>query len=118
MDGRISFEFATNDADGTLLYNGPFSGSGDFVGVYLDGGSPRARIDLGGGVMALDVNQQLNDGVWHSIEIIKQNQVRVNSACVTVAAYLWAYSTFSGIFLLDIILDHRVGCRHCIRHLT
>ena len=93
MDGRISFEFATNDADGTLLYNGPFSGNGDFVGVYLDGGSPRARIDLGGGVMALDVNQQLNDGVWHSIEIIKQNQVRVNSACVTsVATYLWGYS--------------------------
>ena len=80
MSGRISFEFATNSASGVLLYNGPFSDAepqNDYIAVYLQGGEPRARINLGGGEVLLQVTgRTLNDGNWHSLEIIKQNQVR------------------------------------------
>ena len=100
MDGRISFEFATTDTDGTLLYNGPFSSGSsvaDFIGVYLDDGYARARINLGDGVLTLRVvsPSRLNDGAWHSIEIIKQNdeQVRARHAyasrsCHVLVMYL------------------------------
>lgn len=84
-DFRLSFEFATTEGNRLLLYNGPmtdleeYPGIQDFVSIELDGPKAKARIDLGGGETTLIVDaagsKNLDDGMWHTIEIIKEFKV-------------------------------------------
>lgn len=92
---KTSFEFMTQNADGLLLYTGPMYNTTAtdnlaFLSVELTQGYPRVRVNLGEGEgTALTVSGlnsagvlrmgPLNDGMWHTIEIIKQGQV--SSAC-------------------------------------
>ena len=79
IDGRISFEVATRSSGGVLLHNGPFTTTTEYpdrVTIYLQNGQVRAVVNLGAGDVTLSVGQAINDGTWHSIELIKQDRVR------------------------------------------
>lgn len=72
-----------------LLYNGPQStpptprdpsSLGDFVAVELANGYPRARWNLGGGEVLLEIRDAasqapLTDGKWHKLELMKSGKV-------------------------------------------
>ncbi|XP_033125265.1 neural-cadherin-like [Anneissia japonica] len=76
-----SIEFITDVLDGTLFYNGPMQKNAnqrDFILLELVGGRPRLQLNLGDNTVELafssnDLNQ-LNDNVWHTLEIRRNAQ--------------------------------------------
>ncbi len=63
-----------------------------FLSVELVGGHPRLRINLGDGeTMATVDARRLNDGKWHTLQIIKNGRVRsteLNRAVFWVVVFL------------------------------
>ncbi|ESN95524.1 hypothetical protein HELRODRAFT_179299 [Helobdella robusta] len=83
---HISFQFATTRATGLILYYGPitYTKNNPFLALELRNGYPLLRMDDGKGEVVLSfvevdlhiVNKmnKLNDGAWHRVDIIIQNQ--------------------------------------------
>ena len=74
--GSLSLEFATKDANGLLLYNGPASPVEegdvyDFVAVELSKGRVLVSMSLGNVSIHVGVTKSpaLNDGKWHLVEV-------------------------------------------------
>ena len=86
-NAKTSFEFLTSEENGLLLYNGPMSDDDvtrDYVAMELSAGLVRARVDLGGGEVILQVEgQKLNDAKWHTVELYKTVEVSLRSAQIT-----------------------------------
>ena len=91
---RLSLEIATTVTDALVLYQGPMSEVGsnempEFFSIELRDGYPNVRMNLGGGEPAggllvggankdgLTKLNQINDGKWHLIEVIKSGMVRI-----------------------------------------
>lgn len=78
----MSFEFITTAANGLILYNGPMSDADmgpDFISCELEGAKPRVRLNLGDGEADITVNSpDLNDGMWHTLEIVVDGEFRVS----------------------------------------
>ena len=56
----------------------------DYVAMELSAGLVRARVDLGGGEVILQVEgQKLNDAKWHTVELYKTVEVSLRSAQIT-----------------------------------
>lgn len=79
----ISFRFATVASSGMLLYNGRVPGSHDYIAVELVIGQLKVGVSLGGGAVSLQTQSVwlLNDGQWHDVSILLENQVG-SSLCI------------------------------------
>lgn len=73
QNGSLSFEFLTYQPSALLLYSDD-GGRYDFLEVKLVGGVTRLRINLGDGTTILSASQNLNDGRWHTIEIVRNHE--------------------------------------------
>eukprot|EP00118_Oscarella_pearsei_P024449 m.306095 g.306095 ORF g.306095 m.306095 type:complete len:865 (+) comp40965_c0_seq1:140-2734(+) len=68
--GQISFQFKTAQSEAQLLFTK--GKKNDVLSVYLEGGSVLVRMDVGGGSSMVNVGNGLNDDMWHSVLISKE----------------------------------------------
>jgi len=69
-DGKLSFEFATTQTNGLLLYSGPMYDTSaqnaahvrDFLSVEMKGGFPEVRVNMGDEELRLSVDGKDGDG--------------------------------------------------------
>ncbi|BFY98686.1 hypothetical protein BsWGS_01726 [Bradybaena similaris] len=89
-EGRTSIDFVTVQEDGLIMYSGPVSAVNqnedalDYLILELKAGYPFLRLNLGGQEVSLELNgkdvagtvkmQKLSDGVWHHLDIDRDNQ--------------------------------------------
>ncbi len=80
--GSISFQFATRDSNGLLLYNTQFQegASRDFILAEVTGGYLRVGVSHGGkeeaGLEIVSTRGTVNDGQWHTVTIDTVGKVR------------------------------------------
>ncbi|XP_064120596.1 putative neural-cadherin 2 [Macrobrachium nipponense] len=68
----MSFKILTQQREALLLYSGPIEITGEklpFVAVQLSDGFPELLTDSWAGRAKLQVNTQINDGLWHTIHV-------------------------------------------------
>ena len=78
--GNISFQFATRERDGLLLYNTQYQGgeSVDFIAVEIVGGLLRVGVSQGDDstlVSVMSSTVSVSDGQWHQVRIETSGQV-------------------------------------------
>ncbi|KAG1696117.1 Neurexin-3 [Nymphon striatum] len=77
VNGSLSLDFKTSEPNGLLLYTDD-GGSFDFFEVKLVDGSVRLRYNVGGGATVLTLGRNLNDNMWHRVDIHrKYNETRL-----------------------------------------
>ena len=67
--GKLSFELKTRTETGLLLFNSGRSTVSDFFAAELSDGKLKLFVDKGSGTVELDMDEVLNDGLWHHIDI-------------------------------------------------
>jgi cadherin EGF LAG seven-pass G-type receptor 1 len=72
----ISFEFATIEQNGLLLFNDRLGPEYDFIAAEIIGGQVVGLLSFGGGAAKVTAQSQtsLADGQWHSVVISVKNQ--------------------------------------------
>ena len=70
QNGSLSFEFMTLQPNGLIIYSDD-GGKYDFLEVKLVGGVARLRINLGDGATVLSAGLNLNDRMWHKMEVVR-----------------------------------------------
>ena len=72
----MSFEFATVERNGLLLYNGRYGAQYDFIAVEIVNGRLVGRVCFGSNTAVVTVQSQLPlaDGEWHTVIVSLQNQ--------------------------------------------
>jgi len=68
----IQLQFQTFSESGLLLYMSDYKR--DFLSIELKDGRVVFQYDLGGGSVAMESQDKLNDGEWHSIVISRSQQ--------------------------------------------
>lgn len=69
---EIQLQFQTYSESGLLVYMGDYKR--DFLSIELKEGRVVFQYDLGGGSVALSSADKYNDGQWHSVTVVRQNQ--------------------------------------------
>lgn len=69
---EIQLQFQTYSESGLLVYMGDYKR--DFLSIELKEGQVVFQYDLGGGSVALSSADKYNDGQWHSVTVVRQNQ--------------------------------------------
>ena len=78
----LSLRFLTRSPHGLLLYAGPLSPTPrhaappPMLALQLVDGRPQALLEGGGGSVKLQVNASLHDGLWHTLHLSLDHQVR------------------------------------------
>ena len=67
-NSSLELEFRTRQPDGLLVYLDD-GGYYDFLELKLVSGRLRCRFNFGGGAESLAMGQDLNNGVWHQLEV-------------------------------------------------
>lgn len=68
LNGSLEFEFKTEQPNGLILYTDD-GGTFDFFEIKLVEGAVRLRYNLGGGANIITVGRDLQDGLWHKVQV-------------------------------------------------
>jgi len=79
-------QFATQQRNGLLLYNGRFNERFDFVALEILNSTVRFSFSLGArNVTIVETGKMVTDGAWHTVEVDFSDKV---SSCILKNMYL------------------------------